>query len=323
MIAGGAFPDGDAVPDGDLLGADEDVFDQQPQHALAFGDAGVLGVVVELGEEAFQIAGELGVGLAVGELGIDGGGLAAQVGFAGSQGGHPGAQLVDGDQLFGERLDHPGDRGGSLGELRLQPFALPGGRVAGAGLLEALADLGPDERGIGEQVSDVVPDDGVEVVGADRLVAADPPALVAVVIRAQAPVVVDLLVRGAGRGPVVAIPAGRTRGQALEQGRDLAVAGGVSLVVGKAPGGPLERLGAHDGGTGISIQSSRGRSTVLDARGVERPSSRARRFSPGCCCRTCVLPNTRCPRKRDCAACPRPPTGPSGPCRSGWGRFRW
>src|ERR1019366_291555 len=136
LVAGGAFPDGDAVPDGDLLGSDEDVLDQQPQHALAFGDARALGVAAELGEEAFQVVGELEVGLAVGELGIEGGGLAAQVRFAGSQGGHPGAQLVDGDQLFLERLDHPGDRGRSLGELKLQPFVLPGGRVACAGLLE-------------------------------------------------------------------------------------------------------------------------------------------------------------------------------------------
>src|SRR6266508_5410116 len=29
-LAGGAFPDGDPVPDGDLFGSDEDVFDEQP-----------------------------------------------------------------------------------------------------------------------------------------------------------------------------------------------------------------------------------------------------------------------------------------------------
>src|SRR6266700_2890520 len=250
LIAGGAFPDGDAVPDGDLLGSDEDVLDEQPQHALAFGDARVLGVAAELGEEAFQVVGELEVGVAVGELGVDGAGLAAQARFAGPQGGHPGAQLVDGDQLFLECLDHPGDRGGSLGLREFQPLALAGGRVAGAGLLEAFADLGADQRGVGEQVRDVVPDDGVEVVGADWLVAADPAAFVAVVIRAQAPVVADLLVRGAGGGAVVAVSAGRAGGQALQQGGDLGVAGGEPLVVLKAPGGALERLGGHDGGDG-------------------------------------------------------------------------
>ena len=87
FVAGGAFPDGDAVPDGDLLGSDENVFDQQPQHALAFGGARVVAVAAELGEEAFQVIGELEVGVAVGELGIEGGGLAAQVRFAGRRAG--------------------------------------------------------------------------------------------------------------------------------------------------------------------------------------------------------------------------------------------
>ena len=53
----------------------------------------------------------------------------------------------------------------------------------------------------------MIPHDGVEVVGADRLVPADPPAFVAVVIRSQALVVVDLAAGGAGGGAVVA---GRT-----------------------------------------------------------------------------------------------------------------
>ena len=37
--AGGVFADGDAVPDGDLLGTDEDVFDEQAHDALAFWDS--------------------------------------------------------------------------------------------------------------------------------------------------------------------------------------------------------------------------------------------------------------------------------------------
>src|SRR2546423_602453 len=86
-------------------------------------------------------------------------------------------------------------------------------------------------RRVGEQGGDVVPHDGVEVVGADRLVAANPAAFVAVVIAAQAPVVVDLPAGGACRGAVVPVAAGRAGGQALQQGRDLGVAGGEPLVV--------------------------------------------------------------------------------------------
>ena len=52
-VVGGVSPGGDAVPDGDLVGSDEDVFDEQPQYALAFFDGGGLGLRVQLGEEVF------------------------------------------------------------------------------------------------------------------------------------------------------------------------------------------------------------------------------------------------------------------------------
>jgi hypothetical protein len=66
--SGGAFSDGDAVPDGDRLGSDQDVFDQQSQDTLAVGDLGGVGAVMELGEEAFEVVGEFEVGVAVGQL---------------------------------------------------------------------------------------------------------------------------------------------------------------------------------------------------------------------------------------------------------------
>ncbi len=40
-VAGGVFADGDAVPDGDLLGADEHVFDEESQDVLPLGNLGV------------------------------------------------------------------------------------------------------------------------------------------------------------------------------------------------------------------------------------------------------------------------------------------
>src|ERR1022692_959170 len=247
---GGAFADGDAVPDGDLLWADEDVFDQEPQDALAFFDGRGGGPGVQLGEEAFEVAGELEVGVAVGELGFQGADLGAEVCLAGAQVRHARAELVDGEQLLLERFDHGGDRGGGLGERGFQLLALPGDRVGRAGGLQPLGDLGADQGGVGEHARDVVPDDGVEVVGADWLVAADPAAFVAVVIRSQAPVVVDLLVRGAGRGAVVAVPARRARRQPLQQRGDPGVAGGESLVVFQPLLHALEGLLGPDGRDG-------------------------------------------------------------------------
>src|SRR5712691_10437474 len=294
--AGGAVSaSGDAVPDGDLLGSDEDVLDQEPEHSLAFEDAGGGGCAIQLGEEASEVAGELEVGVLVGDLGVEGADLAAQVRLPGAQVRHPGAQLVDGDQLLGVGLDQGGDRGGGLGQGEFQLRALPGDRVAGAGLLEPLADLGADQVRAGEQAGDVVPDHGVEVVGADRLVMADPAALVAVVVRAQAPVVVDRLVRGAGGGPVVAVPARLAGGQALEQGGDLGVAGGVALVVGQPLLGPVEGVAADDGGDG-----DLGPFLAAPLHGLGGPRHRAAlqaaaRFSPGDSCTTMVLPKTAVP----------------------------
>jgi hypothetical protein len=41
------------MPDSDLVWADEDILDEQAQDTLALGHVSVVGVAVELGEEAF------------------------------------------------------------------------------------------------------------------------------------------------------------------------------------------------------------------------------------------------------------------------------
>jgi len=150
LAGGGAFPDGDAVPDGDLLGGDEDVLDEQAQHVLALFHAGGFGLVVELAEEALQVVGEFEVDLTIGDLGVQGVDLGVQGCFAGPQVGHPGAQLIDGDQLFLECLDHAGDRGGGRGQGGFQAFALAGGGVGGAGGVQPSVDLGSDQVRVGE-----------------------------------------------------------------------------------------------------------------------------------------------------------------------------
>ena len=132
----GVFPDGDAVADGDLVRADEHVLDQQPQYPLPFFGAGGDCPSAQRGEEALQVPGEPEAGVAVGGLGVEGVELAFQGRFAGAQVRHLGAQLVDGDQLLGERLDHRGDGGAGLGQRQFQLPTLAGDRVGGAGLLE-------------------------------------------------------------------------------------------------------------------------------------------------------------------------------------------
>ncbi|MFJ8142399.1 hypothetical protein [Streptomyces sp. NPDC096013] len=85
------------MPDGDLLGADEEVLGEKPQDTLTLGDFGCLGVVVELGEEAFEVVDKLEVGITVGELGVQRVELAAQAALPGPQAGHPGPQFIEGE----------------------------------------------------------------------------------------------------------------------------------------------------------------------------------------------------------------------------------
>lgn len=271
-VVGGVFADGDAVPDGDLLGADEHVLDEKSQDALTFGNLGAFGVVAELGEEALEVVGELEVGVPVGDRCVQSGELAAQVALTGAQIGHPGAELVEGDQLFLERFDHAGDRCGGLGQSQFEPAALPRGGIGGAGPLQPFVDLGPDQVRVGDHADDVVPDDGVEVVGADGLVGADPATLVAVVVRAQAPVVVDLLAgRCGGRGPVVAISAAHTGRQALKEEGILLLREAKRLLSASRWAARSKVAGVMSAGTGMVIHSSWGRSAALTARGCCGP----------------------------------------------------
>src|SRR6476660_1840600 len=56
-------PHRDGGADGDLFGAAENVFDEQAQDALAFGDGRCGGLAAQPGEEVFEVVGELEVDL--------------------------------------------------------------------------------------------------------------------------------------------------------------------------------------------------------------------------------------------------------------------
>ena len=56
--AGWAVTDRDGVADGDLVGSDEDILDEEPQDSLAFGDRRGSGLVTEAGEEVLEVVGD-------------------------------------------------------------------------------------------------------------------------------------------------------------------------------------------------------------------------------------------------------------------------
>src|SRR6478672_64039 len=306
-LAAYVVPHRDGVADGDLVGADEHVFDEQAQDALAFGDGRCGGLAAQPGEEVFEVVGELEVDLPVGELAVEGVDLVVQAALAGAQLGHAGAELVEGDQLLLVGADEPGDRRGGLGQSGIETLALGGGGVDGAGLLEPLVDLVSDQGRVGEQGGDVVPDDGVEVVGAHRLVGADPAVLVAVVIRAQAAVVVDLLVSGASRRAVVGVAAAAAGANTLQQRGIDAVSGGVALIVGQSPLDPLPGV----------LGDQRGHRYLQPILAVAVDDGVAAGCGAPGQAGGAVEPGGLIGAHRFAAACPTPWSGPSAACRCG------
>ena len=98
---------GDGVSDGDLVvvAADQDFADDEPQDPLLVVEGQLVEAVAEAGEEALQGVGELEVGLGVVQVRIERVELGLERALALAEGGHPGAQLLERDQLFLVCLD--------------------------------------------------------------------------------------------------------------------------------------------------------------------------------------------------------------------------
>ena len=124
---------GDGVSDRDLfvIAADQDFADDEPQDPLLVVEGQLVEAVAEAGEEALQGVGELEVGLGVVQVRIERVELGLERALALAEGGHPGAQLLERDQLFLVCLDQPFDRAGGAGEVALERFAAAGSGVLG------------------------------------------------------------------------------------------------------------------------------------------------------------------------------------------------
>src|SRR5215218_7865605 len=219
---------GDRVADGDgvVVVADEYFAHDEAQDALSFLEGQLVEPVGEAGEEAFERLGELEVGLGVVQLAFERFELGGERGLALAQCGHPRAQLLKRHKLLLVGLDQALFAGAHARELAVESLAPAGGGVLAADRLEAAVDLGFDELGLFEQARDLGPDELVELVGADRARSADAPADVAVVVRADAAVVVDPLVGGARRGAVAGVAALAADEDALQERRLFGVAPG-------------------------------------------------------------------------------------------------
>jgi len=126
----GACGGEDRVADGDVaVAADEHFADDEPQDALALVDVECVGGFGEPGEEP-KVFGELEVCLGVVQLGVERIELGGERGLAFAQRGHPGAQLLERDELFLVGLDQPAAGGLHAREVAFEAAAAVGGRLA-------------------------------------------------------------------------------------------------------------------------------------------------------------------------------------------------
>ncbi len=161
------------MADGDVVLADQDLADDEPDDLLALLDGQVLAVVGEAGAEAVERLGELEVGLGVVQLGVERVQLRLENGFALAQLRGAGAELVERDQLFLVAVEQASQRILRAGEIPLERVTARGGWVRGAECLEPAVDLGLDQCGVVEQSEHTGPDELVDLGQADGPVIAD------------------------------------------------------------------------------------------------------------------------------------------------------
>ena len=234
----------------DRVGVDEHLLHEEPEDLLSFAHVEGLGARSELGAEPTERRGELDVARVVHggqlqrvEFRRDGPGVALER-------RHPLAELGQGDQPFLVSAEEPL-------AVHVQPrlFALqlcgagPQG-VRGLRRVEPAVDLLADQGGVLQQAQDFGPDQVVQQILADRPVIADGALEMAIAVRSQAAVIVELACTRAGRGAIEPVAACAHRPHPLQQGRLDRAARRMPLVALQLLLGQREGLLAHRRGRG-------------------------------------------------------------------------
>src|SRR5262249_26063468 len=147
----------------------------------------------------FEALGKGDVGLGIQQLGLERSELTLDGHLAMAERGHPRPELVERNQLFLIGLDQPRDRSPDANQFLGGDVTLDVHGVTRAEFGQAAIDLGPDQGGIGEELDDAVPDEGVQDVLPNGPVIAAASLWETVRIGARATIVEALATRGPRR----------------------------------------------------------------------------------------------------------------------------
>ena len=133
------------MADRDVVFADQDLADDEPDDLLALLDGQGLGVGGEPRAQAFERLGEPEVALGVVQFGVERGQLRPQGGLSLAQLGRAGPELVESHELFLVAIQQPPERGLGAGKVALEGVPTPGRGVRRAHRLQASLDLRLDQ----------------------------------------------------------------------------------------------------------------------------------------------------------------------------------
>jgi hypothetical protein len=230
------------VPNHDALRAHEHLFHEQAQDSLSLLDRGCFGAVSEAPKKPLEVLRQRDVRLSIERFGLQCGELGAKRGLLLAKVGHASTQLSERHQLLLVRLHQSSLRSSTAAEFELQPGLLCRRGIRGSEITKTPVDLSANQPGICQELHHVAPYELFEVVLPDGAAGAHASVLIAVVVGAEASVVVQPSFARPRRRSVVAIATTRTRHEPLEKRRFFCTARREAPVILKPASSQLEDL---------------------------------------------------------------------------------
>jgi hypothetical protein len=205
------------VSDHDSLGVHEHLFHEQSYDSLSLLDRACFGAIPEAPKELLKVLRQRNVRFLIEGFCLQCIELCAKRGLLLAKVGHAGAKLFERHQLLLVRFHQSGLRSRTATEFKLQPGLLCRDGIRCSQITETSVDFSADQSGVRHELHDVAPNEILEIVLSHGTAGAHASVLIAVVIGAQASVIVKPSLSGARRDSVVAVAATRTGHESLEE----------------------------------------------------------------------------------------------------------